>query len=58
MVIEIVSWAGAGKNHVVNQDFPQRTLCGAWIPDYAVKREERDEFHEGCLRCLNSVMKS
>jgi len=58
MVIEVVSWPGAAKKHVINQDFPRRTLCGLWIPSFATKEEESDEFVRGCLRCLEGVMKS
>ncbi len=58
MVIEVVSWPSAAKLHVINQDFPRRTLCGRWIPGDAEKHEESDEFVNGCLSCLDSVMKS
>lgn len=60
MVIEVVSWAGAGKTHAINQDFPQRTLCGVWIPKFAVKYDEGERADElpSCVRCCDSVMKS
>ena len=64
MVIEVVGWAGSGKTHAINQEFPQRTLCGVWIPDFANKYATTSEHaHEDdemptCLRCADSVMKS
>ena len=64
MVIEVVTWKGAVKSHVINQDFPQRTLCGKWIPERAVKyatipghADTGDEFPT-CLDCGRSVMLS
>lgn len=63
-MIEVVGWAGSSKTHAINQEFPQRTLCGVWIPDYANKYASTDEHIEAdnemptCLRCADSVMKS
>jgi len=56
VVFEIVTWPRA-KTHLLNQDWPHKTLCGVLLPSYAEKLEDSDEFPE-CLRCGNAAMKS
>ena len=62
MVIEVVTWEGAGKTHAVRQDHPTRTLCGRSIPEeswqrYATTDEHEDEFPT-CTICSLAVMLS
>lgn len=64
MIIESVEWAGS-ISHIVNQEFPHRTLCGRWIPETAsptrtlseVGADATDEPPD-CLTCREAVMKS
>ena len=64
MVIEVVAWPSASKTHVINQDFPDKTLCGLWIPSTVVRyattpeRAPEDDDMPTCLRCANAVMHS
>jgi len=59
VVIEVVSWAGSGKIHAINQEFPQRTCCGVWLPTHAVKHDDPDnERMPTCLNCMRTVMNS